>query len=54
LGLCVDRGIDASHLRSRFAQLHGVDEPADLDRFIRAGRYRASAPTISSTQHEPV
>jgi asparagine synthetase B (glutamine-hydrolysing) len=54
LGLCVDRGIDASHLRSRFAQLHGVDEPADLDRFIRAGRYRASATALSSRQREPV
>jgi asparagine synthetase B (glutamine-hydrolysing) len=54
LGLCVDRGIDANRLRTRFAQLHGVDEPADLGRFIRAGRYRASASVLSSRQREPV
>jgi asparagine synthetase B (glutamine-hydrolysing) len=54
LGLCVDRGIDATCLRSRFAELHGVDEPADLDRFIRAGRYRASVPVVSSRENEPV
>jgi asparagine synthetase B (glutamine-hydrolysing) len=54
LGLCVDRGIDASSLRSRFGELHRVDEPADLDRFIRAGRYRASAPVLSARASEPV
>jgi hypothetical protein len=44
LGLCLDRGIDAAALRERFTELHGVRDPAALDRFIRAGRYRASAP----------
>jgi hypothetical protein len=44
LGLCLDRGIDAPALRQRFAELHRVSDPASLDRFIRAGRYRSSPP----------
>lgn len=44
LGLCLRRGIDAPALRRRFMELHGVTDPAALDRFIRAGRYRASVP----------
>ena len=46
LGLCLDRGIDALALKSRFAELHGLSDLGALDRFIRAGRYRASAPRI--------
>ena len=44
LAVCVDRGIDAAALRHRFAELHGGAEERSLDRFIRAGRYRARAP----------
>ena len=44
LGLCLDRGIDAPALRRRFAELHGVSDPVSLDRFLRAGRYRAAVP----------
>lgn len=44
LGLCLDRGIDATELRRRFAALHGLDDARLLDRFIRAGRYRSSIP----------
>jgi asparagine synthetase B (glutamine-hydrolysing) len=54
LGACVDRGIDANGLRSRFAELHGVADPADLQRFIRAGRYRTSVPVLSRRESEPV
>ena len=44
LAACVDRGLDAAELRRRFAELHGVDDARSLDRFIRAGRYRAAMP----------
>jgi asparagine synthetase B (glutamine-hydrolysing) len=44
LGTCLDRGIDAAWLRRRFCELHGVEDVAELDRFIRAGRYRAGIP----------
>jgi asparagine synthetase B (glutamine-hydrolysing) len=44
LAICVDRGIDTRYLRKRFAELHAVSDEAELDRFFRAGRYRASAP----------
>jgi asparagine synthetase B (glutamine-hydrolysing) len=54
LGICVDCGIDANGLRSRFAELHGVADPADLQRFIRAGRYRTSVPVLSRRECEPV
>lgn len=46
LAICVDRGIDNAWLRRRFAELHGVENPADLDRFMRAGRYFAARPTL--------
>jgi asparagine synthetase B (glutamine-hydrolysing) len=46
LAVCVDHGVDGAHLRSRFAELHAAGEPAELDRFVRAGRYRASAPAL--------
>jgi asparagine synthetase B (glutamine-hydrolysing) len=48
LGVCVDHGIDAAWLRKRFALLHSVTNVAELDRFIRAGRYRASVPPRAS------
>lgn len=44
LGACVDRGVTAESLKRRFAELHGVDDPAALDRFIRFGRYRSAIP----------
>jgi asparagine synthetase B (glutamine-hydrolysing) len=44
LGACVDRGMDAASLRRRFAELHRVSDERSLDRFIRAGRYRAERP----------
>lgn len=50
LAACVDHGIDAHFLRRRFAELHGT-EPAHLDRFIRAGRYRSAVPSIPKGQH---
>lgn len=46
LAMCVDRGIDSAVLRRRFCELHGGTEERALDRFIRAGRYRAKAPSI--------
>jgi asparagine synthetase B (glutamine-hydrolysing) len=46
LGLCADKGLDDQWLRQRFAALHGVAEVAMLDRFIRAGRYRAGTPPV--------
>ncbi|HEY7636800.1 MAG TPA: asparagine synthase-related protein [Gemmatimonadales bacterium] len=46
LGLCLKHGIDSPQLRRRFADLHGVDDLSALDRFIRAGRYRASPPHL--------
>jgi asparagine synthetase B (glutamine-hydrolysing) len=46
LATCVDGGIDAAALRRRFAALHGGAEDRSLDRFIRAGRYRAKPPSI--------
>lgn len=44
LALCVDRGIDQSYLRARFAALHEVRNPVELDRFLNAGRYRSALP----------
>jgi asparagine synthetase B (glutamine-hydrolysing) len=44
LAACADRGLDAVWLRRRFAELHRVGDPSRLDRFIRAGRYRAAVP----------
>lgn len=54
LGACIDRGIDADWLRGRFAELHRVDDTSALDRFIRAGRYRAAIPTHREAIHECV
>jgi hypothetical protein len=47
LGLCLARGIDQPALRRRFAELHKVGDPASLDRFIRAGRYRSALPRLT-------
>jgi asparagine synthetase B (glutamine-hydrolysing) len=44
LAACVDRGFDAAWLRRRFSKLHDVADARDLDRFIRAGRYRTAPP----------
>ncbi len=44
LGACIDRGIDAAFLRRRFCELHSIAEQDSLERFIRAGRYRAAIP----------
>ena len=44
LAACIDNGIDGAWLRRRFAKLHEVGEEQALDRFIRAGRYRAAIP----------
>jgi len=46
LAACVDRGFDGRWLRRRFAELHDVTDLAVLDRFIRAGRYRSSVPSL--------
>jgi hypothetical protein len=49
LGLCLKHGIDSPDLRRRFAELHHVTDLSALDRFIRAGRYRASPPHFART-----
>lgn len=54
LGHCLDRGIDAAHLRRRFAELHDVADPRRLDGFIRGGRYAASLPWTRSEGSEEV
>jgi asparagine synthetase B (glutamine-hydrolysing) len=46
LAACVDRGLDGPWLRRRFAELHDVTDTSSLDRFIRAGRYRSSVPSL--------
>jgi asparagine synthase len=46
LGVCLARGIDASTLRRRFAELHHATN-SELDRFIRGGRYVASVPQLA-------
>jgi asparagine synthetase B (glutamine-hydrolysing) len=46
LAACADRGIHATWLRRRFAELHRVKDPSRLDRFIRGSRYRAAAPRL--------
>jgi asparagine synthetase B (glutamine-hydrolysing) len=43
LALCMDHGVDGHVLRERFAALHGTNV-GNLDRFIRAGVYRAGVP----------
>jgi asparagine synthetase B (glutamine-hydrolysing) len=50
LAACVDRGIDAAALRRRFAELHRVTDDRSLDRFIRAGRYRAKTPSLGASK----
>jgi asparagine synthetase B (glutamine-hydrolysing) len=52
LAVCVDRGIDAAALRRRFAELHGASDGRSLDRFIRAGLYRAAPPPQLELAHE--
>lgn len=52
LATCVDRGLDAAALRRRFAELHGGADDSALDRFIRAGRYRARAPHFEGPADE--
>jgi len=47
LAACVDRGLDAGWLRRRFSDLHDVADPRELDRFMRAGRYRTAPPFVS-------
>jgi hypothetical protein len=47
LGLCLDHGIDSGWLRRRFCRLHGIGDMAELDRFMRAGRYRSGIPSLS-------
>lgn len=45
LATCIDHGVDQAALRRRFADLHKLDgSTAELDRFIRAGRYRSAVP----------
>ncbi|WP_448205597.1 asparagine synthase-related protein [Azospirillum sp. sgz302134] len=51
LAACIDNGIDGSWLRRRFAELHNVGEDKALDRFIRAGRYRAAVPAQKEQTH---
>jgi asparagine synthetase B (glutamine-hydrolysing) len=53
LAACLDQGVDAAFLKRRFAQLHGVSDPGELDRFIRAGRYRSASPSLTGKAHEP-
>jgi asparagine synthetase B (glutamine-hydrolysing) len=45
LGACVDAGVDQEMLKARWAKLHGAGDVRELDRFMRAGRYRSASPT---------
>jgi asparagine synthetase B (glutamine-hydrolysing) len=54
LAACVDTGIDAGFLRRRFAELHDTADEDALDRFIRAGRYRAAVPAPEEEVHATV
>jgi asparagine synthetase B (glutamine-hydrolysing) len=54
LALCLDRGIDPAWLRNRFSLLHGVEDMAELDRFMRAGRYRSGVPSLPEADHGPL
>jgi asparagine synthetase B (glutamine-hydrolysing) len=47
LGVCLDKGIDQTWLRRRFCDLHGIDDTMELDRFMRAGRYRSGIPVLA-------
>lgn len=51
LAACVDRGFDGEWLRRRFAALHGVSDLSALDKFIRAGRYLAAAPSLEGGEN---
>lgn len=46
LAAFADRGLGASLLRRRFAELHQVSDLGALERFIRAGRYLAAVPSL--------
>jgi asparagine synthetase B (glutamine-hydrolysing) len=52
LGACLRHGIDAEYLRSHFARLHGVEDPAALDRFVRAGLYRSGVPATAQEAYD--
>jgi hypothetical protein len=52
LGACLRHGIDAHYLRARFAELHGVEDSAALDRFVRAGLYRSGIPAPAQEAYE--
>ncbi|MGH4019210.1 MAG: asparagine synthase-related protein [Pseudonocardiaceae bacterium] len=45
LATCIDHGLNQDRLRERFARLHGVSDHRELNRFMRAGRYRSAVPT---------
>jgi asparagine synthetase B (glutamine-hydrolysing) len=45
LAACLDRGIDQRWLRRRFCELHEIADEGELDRFMRAGRYRSAVPS---------
>jgi asparagine synthetase B (glutamine-hydrolysing) len=45
LAACIDHGINQDWLRERFARLHRARDPRELNRFMRAGRYRSAVPT---------
>lgn len=49
LAACVDRGYDSAWLQGRFAELHGLENPARLNKFIRAGRYAAAVPATETS-----
>jgi asparagine synthetase B (glutamine-hydrolysing) len=51
LGVCVDHGLDGAELKRRFADLHRVTDISALDRFIRAGLYRAAVPSATGMPH---
>lgn len=53
LSAFADRGFDSNWLRQRFARLHGAADPAALDKFIRAGRYFAAAPSFEDEVNGP-
>lgn len=53
LAACVDRGIDSNWLRRRFAALHNVCDPVQLNQFIRAGRYLSAVPSLQDRGNSP-
>jgi asparagine synthetase B (glutamine-hydrolysing) len=50
LATCIDHGLNQDRLRERFARLHGVSDPRELNRFMRAGRYRSAVPTTEEVR----